>query len=664
MAVERFLVVQAEGGATDGQTLCSRPLADGVLTVGRSRTSDVVLPLEESAVGLHHCDLRIRGGEIWLEPRAHQEIHVDDPAEPAGARQVVQAEQVFPFAARAWRTILLGGLAQRSGQSGGSLAQTRLRVTIAASREAAMVTPQAERTRRRQKSARQELSYFKMALATSVGTVLVLFGVGAVFVRPAFAEIIGRLVDQGDKLDIVDERLVDFRQRFDGAITAIESQHERTLGLLQSLPETLSQPAPTYYETVRPAIWLVGYVDADNMFTGVGTAWVVSQPVNGRRAFITNAHVLRQLIPKIADGARPVVRRLDAQGAPTELELEGEALGVAGYVHPHAQAFESLADGESSQLARVNVADVARLVLKDENEDSLLGPGLELAGRDELLKVMETDEIGYVGFPFENLGAGAPNAKQPRPMYVSGDVTRVSGPLETMGDPRDRQLLMLDAVATGGASGSPVFNKAGRVIGMVSGGDVMHLNTRAAQGSSSRLANPDQPDLRLPVGFTYAIRADVVSEFVNGAVDGERPGRWRYSLESAGDRADEEDGAFRIWKEQNCKAAAPVVTVVNGVIGDSGRFEHLLGGQVAARSGYYLRAQAPSGGGLRALDIIQNGESPPVADELTTARLSRGRVFTQAASDVRAVFSGIPGTTVYLQQHACLPTGSGKGGSR
>lgn len=667
VAAEQFLLVQAEGGSADGQKLCARSLTDGVLTLGRSHARDVILPLEESAIGLHHCDLDIRDGTVWLLPRAHQETYIDDPAAPGGARQVEQPEQILPAAGMTYRTIMPGGLAQASAQAASSLAHTRLRVMLAASKEALTVTPQADRARRRQKSARQEISYIKMALASTLGTLLVALGLGAFLVQPAFAEIIAKLVDNRDKLDVIDDRLVDFRKRFDGTVTALEAQHGQTLGLLQSLPEKLNKK-PSYYEAVQPAIWLVGYLGPDNnTFTGVGTAWVVAQPLDGRRSLITNAHVVRQLMTRVADGAQPVVRRLeriDEQDKTIELKLSTEELGGPDHVHPHAREFEDIRDRNRPQLMPVNVADIARLVLSDESEDYLLGPGLKIATHADLLAVKEADEIGYVGFPFENLSAGKPNFSQPWPMYVAGNVTRVSGPLETMGDPRDRQLLMLDAVATGGASGSPLFNSAGKVIGVVSGGDVMHLSRTAVSQNSAALAKGDEPDLRVPVGFTYAVRADAVSEFVNAMIDAERPGRWRYSLESTGEKAAAENGALRTWKDQNCRAVEPALTVINGAIGEGGRWVHDLAGQTPPNTSFYLRAQALSGGQVRAIDIVQNGEAPPASDQPPVFRLSKSRVFVNAAGDVQAIISGLPGTAVYLEQYVCPPYDTRAGGGR
>ena len=161
--------------------------------------------------------------------------------------------------------------------------------------------------------------------------------------------------------------------------------------------------------------------------------------------------------------------------------------------------------------------------------------------------------MGYIGFPTENLNLGRLNAKQPEPVFLGGKIAKISDPFQLRLSPVEyQQLLLIDSTSTGGASGSPLFDTDGEVIGIVSGGDVLTINNasrtnlaaerpvetalqqarnlaRASLISSAVGEASGESDLgasRLPVGMTVAVRADLVPELVGEKKKADRQPNW------------------------------------------------------------------------------------------------------------------------------------------
>ena len=461
------------------------------------------------------------------------------------------------------------------------------------------------------------------------------------------------LEEMNRKLDVQDSRL---SQYYEGVIAAIREQHRQTIELVSALPEKFAVKAPTYYKDNQAAVWVAGVEDG-GAFEGIGTAWVLEKAPDGaRRHLITNNHVLSMLRARAVDGATPAIRRTDERGEMVQHVLDRQALLDPAAVHPD---FEPLVRMQRGLRNRVNVFDVARLTIADPAKDDSLGEGLKLASADELRALSRQSDIGYIGyigFPHENLSASGVNVDLPSPVFVRGHISNLNDAfLRSIPDDRwqERQLLIVNAVAMGGASGSPVFNNEGHVIGLVSGGDVLQIDKSVLSDASRATANlsAEHDMFRAPIGFTYVIRSDVVSELVGGERPAGRDEQWAKTL-SGMDRAAER-AEFTAWKNRNCRDETPPSHLANeDKLNANGVYEDRLDAMTG--KALYVSAQiAGASGRLSSLDILL-GDEQPSANTGMPARLgTQTQTNIRASGKVRLVLKGTPLASVVIDRYSC-----------
>jgi hypothetical protein len=240
----------------------------------------------------------------------------------------------------------------------------------------------------------------------------------------------------------------------------------KSISLLTS--EVRERKAPlfeTAIASVEPSVYLVLSKSPKLGETALGTAWVV-----GDHLLATNAHVGLLFEEAKKQKKRMIVR---ASGAPhADVEI------VSVKIHP---AFEDFAK---------TWTDYAPRVFDDEGKDQpLLGmlgydvallevaPGTALArplplASDAALRALKAgDPVAYVGFPMENLvqlDLSAPNPVSQVASLIGLATFTLIKPLDGSG-----QLLEHSLPGTGGASGSPIINPQGEVIGLFNAGNVI-----------------------------------------------------------------------------------------------------------------------------------------------------------------------------------------------
>jgi hypothetical protein len=186
----RYLIVLAEGGSADGRAVYNGPLSDGTLTVGRSSLAEIRMPAQESAIGQHHCRLRIEGNSVWLDTIDHQEVYLDPDSAPSpDESRVMESTELLPSEKGGGRILELGGLsrsAPRADARPTGFGQTRLRVMLTDGPKTTVETPQARASRKNSGAVQASNS---ITLYSTLVVALASLGLTAFYVSPALADI-------------------------------------------------------------------------------------------------------------------------------------------------------------------------------------------------------------------------------------------------------------------------------------------------------------------------------------------------------------------------------------------------------------------------------------------------------------------------------------------
>lgn len=302
------------------------------------------------------------------------------------------------------------------------------------------------------------------------------------------------------------QQMQDLRQSIDAG-TQLTADQIQTLEA--SLTELREQPSDALAEVLVAAsdsVWLTGVMDMETgAYEHGGTSWTVTPT-----ALATNAHVAVALedLLRTYPGSVPVAMR--GGNRDSIVRLSTESLVHPGY-HRWSEIlsaqFRDVPGGQVANVQFIPPCDVALLWPAEEGVD--LGQPLPLSA-EMTSRSLVGDSVGSVGFPTENI-AGLPSQQR-----VSGRVTSQSDYLFQLSDLEDAQLLHYSGVTTGGASGSPLLNEDGEVVGLISAGSVIFMGGR-----------------RIPVGINYAQRADLLVELLEGVAEerqAERSQRWAQRL--------------------------------------------------------------------------------------------------------------------------------------
>jgi S1-C subfamily serine protease len=249
---------------------------------------------------------------------------------------------------------------------------------------------------------------------------------------------------------------------------------------------TVARPASLVADVVSRAaqsVYMLGIENGNGGFVHAGTGWVVAP---GRLA--TNAHVAEVLLAAEA-GARVVAKR--SWSAPGLLVEAGSI-----QLHPTYVRWDELFTGASIQGSEQGLVSPADLALLDV--EGVTGPPLTLSAVSADAMGLG-DQVLYIGYPHES------RAGRPTRQVVLGNITAVSDVFFEDGAWEDARLIHVSLAVCGGASGSPLLNMYGEVIGVMSASDHVH----------SAFSN------RVPFGFGYAQRVDFLREFLDGVADGE-----------------------------------------------------------------------------------------------------------------------------------------------
>lgn len=232
-----------------------------------------------------------------------------------------------------------------------------------------------------------------------------------------------------------------------------------------------------------------------------GTAWAVDE-----QTFATNAHVLDEVIAYAKRGGACYIlinRRPDLRFRIT-----------AGIGHPRAG--ES-ALGIHGKPPAVPPYDVALLTIEGRAPKTL-----RLAGEAKLRSLSSGTRVAFLGFPMENLANGGVDAYEPVANMQSGIITSVSDFWLGQGRFETQHLLSHNLAATGGASGSPIFDVDGEVVGLLSAGNLQmavtvrtHITFDKAQGTSKEVDTLVKQRMPSAALINFAQRVDLLRELLD-----------------------------------------------------------------------------------------------------------------------------------------------------
>ncbi len=275
-----------------------------------------------------------------------------------------------------------------------------------------------------------------------------------------------------------------------GASLALQSKFERLQAEIEKGPpdERLAHAL----EAILPSVYLVVYRDSAGLEAAVGTAWVAADGL-----LATNAHVVSEFAEWKRRGGHVLAR---SNGSPVRDYDVQDVL-----IHPGYGEWSELVEdrpvrvlpGERLQeLEFVHACDVALMVL---GRGASPGAAIPIAATERLNEMKAGRWVGFVGYPMENVSGGGVNLGAPTPTTQKGIVTAVTDFVLGKGLNGERHLIHSSLPVSGGASGSPLLDEEGRVVGVLCAGTVVGV-----QGT--RILNV--------AGISYAQRSDLVRELL------------------------------------------------------------------------------------------------------------------------------------------------------
>lgn len=198
----------------------------------------------------------------------------------------------------------------------------------------------------------------------------------------------------------------------------------------------------------RGSVFFVTIVDPrSGMNLGGGTAFAIDS--NG--TFATNGHIAIPMAEMLENGVAPI---LISHGGETTYKV------VEAKCHPSYSA----SDADSNNIFANDVG-----ILKADISGSKRPQAVRLASTAEFQKLQAGDQICYIGFP-HFLGNDFADRTSIVARTHAGNINRVTDfQKRDSQDSKNTRLLEHDLKVYKGASGSPIFDSRGAVVGIVNG---------------------------------------------------------------------------------------------------------------------------------------------------------------------------------------------------
>ncbi|HLO77863.1 MAG TPA: serine protease, partial [Magnetospirillum sp.] len=281
-------------------------------------------------------------------------------------------------------------------------------------------------------------------------------------------------------------------------------------------------------------------------------------------------------------------------------------------------------------LLQVSPADAAKLAAP-----------LPLAADADLIGLEPGDPVGYVGFPIESAALGGVNLDDPEAQLQIGRLTALTDFFLVKSDLADRQLLQHSLPVQGGASGSPLLDRRGQVIGVVSGGNLIEINSQGTRVPTG-------------IGVNFAQRADLVRELLSGDADGhtaEREALWQRRLKRY---QNEVDVALADWAgSHGLSSLPPALAQIDGRTAENARYDMpvFVHSYTVPKAGWYLfLATSRNQENIDMMLIEETAKGPKLVGLDTSPDHYPGIEFAgEAGNELHIVIPGPVGTDVRLR---------------
>ena len=207
-------------------------------------------------------------------------------------------------------------------------------------------------------------------------------------------------------------------------------------------------------QAVRRYESAVGLVVTSNQGqpNGMATAWAIAPDT-----FATNAHVSEPIREVLAKGGSAYIA--------LNKNPEKKFRIIEAITHPKYQKVGANFEGRRPAVPTYDVG-----ILKIDGETDVWFP---LADAQTLAQLDSGYRIGYLGFPMEGLVGGGVDPRNPVATMQSGIITSNTDWWQGKAEYPERLLIQHNLGATGGASGSPIFNPNGEVVALLNAGNVV-----------------------------------------------------------------------------------------------------------------------------------------------------------------------------------------------
>lgn len=236
------------------------------------------------------------------------------------------------------------------------------------------------------------------------------------------------------------------------------------------------------YEKYRSSVAVIWYRTSAGEARPLGTAWLLDS-----KTLVTCAHVISDIEVSAVEGIEffasfPQPGGQDA--VPYRLSKVTS--------HPVWSAGDALSIAPNTDFKS---HDIGTLTLEEE----VTSTPLEIASVSELLSMNVGEAVSYIGYPSEDIIKRGGNPTRPQPVMHRGNITRMLDWSVEASAIADAQLIEHSCPGVSGVSGSPLFNAAGRVIGVFS----------ACNRVSSRYSSQVNP-----IQLNYAERINLLSDLL------------------------------------------------------------------------------------------------------------------------------------------------------